>query len=181
MQHLLLLYLKMIILLYLIGLESHVTGRFHRNEKADMSIRCRQKWLNPKYLVIMILFISQNQPLRLISRAMIVKRCKITGDMLSNSLKVAKHTHLQQQFILRPLKIVHHSCEYTKRCKTFVLMFVRCTAIIWIALGRVWIVCLSTIQRRLDATSKTYATNARARATYARARAKLKNFDRKVV
>lgn len=28
-------------------------------------------------------------------------------------------------------------CEYTKRCETSVLMFVRCTAKIWIAFGRV--------------------------------------------
>lgn len=42
MQQHLSLYLNMIILLYLIGLESHVTGRCHRNEKADMSILCRQ-------------------------------------------------------------------------------------------------------------------------------------------
>ena len=49
-----------------------------------------------------------------LNRAMIVKRCKITKDMLSNSLMVAKHAHKQLRFILRPLKIVHHSCEYTK-------------------------------------------------------------------
>ena len=119
--------------------------------------------------------------LRLISRAMIGKRCKIIWDMLSNSLMVAKRTHIQQRFILRPLKIVHHSCEYTKLCKTFVLMFVRCTAKIWIEFGRVWIVCMSTILRRLDSSTKTHATYARARETYERARANLKNSDRKML
>ena len=33
--------------------------------------------------------------LKLINRAMIVKRCKITRDTLSNSFMVAKHTHRQ--------------------------------------------------------------------------------------
>ena len=40
---------------------------------------------------------------------------------------------------------------------------------------------MSTILMRLDATSKTDATNASDRATYATGRAKLKYFDRKVL
>ena len=41
----------------------------------------------------------------------------------------------QLQFILRPLKIVHHSCKYTKHWKTFILKFVCSIAIIWSAFG----------------------------------------------
>ena len=40
---------------------------------------------------------------------------------------------------------------------------------------------MSTILMRLDATTKTDATNASDRATYATGRAKLKYFDRKVL
>lgn len=46
-----------------------------------------------------------------------------------------------------------------------------------ISFGRVWIVCMSTILSRLDATTNTHATIAR----HAIARAKLKNSDRKVL
>lgn len=34
----------------------------------------------------------------------------------------------------------------------------------WIAFGRVWILCMLTVLRRLDATTNTHATNVRARA-----------------
>lgn len=84
--------------------------------------------------------------------------------------------HKQQQFILRYLKIVHHSCEYTRRCKTSELMFVSCTAKIWIAFSYVEIVCMSTILRRFDTTTKTHTTNVSARPTYAKARLKLIKF-----
>lgn len=49
--------------------------------------------------------------------ALIVKRCKITWNTLSNSLMVAQHTQKQLRFILRYLKIVHRFCEHTKRLK----------------------------------------------------------------
>ena len=101
--------------------------------------------------------------------------------MLGNSLMIAKHSHRQLRFILRPLKIVHHSCEYTKRCKTFVLMFVLYIPIIWTAFGLFRIVCMSAILKRLDGTTKTHATNERHRTTYAKGRASLKNSDRKVL
>lgn len=39
MQRHLSIYLNMIIVLYLIGLESHVTGHFHWNEKVNMGKR----------------------------------------------------------------------------------------------------------------------------------------------
>lgn len=58
------------------------------------------------------------------------------------------------------------------------VMFVRCTAIVWIAFCRVRIMCMSTILRRLDATIKTHTPNARARATYARTCAKRKSNDK---
>lgn len=44
---------------------------------------------------------------------------------MNNSLM---DTHKQLRLILRSLKTVHRSWEYTKRCKTSLLMFVRCTA-----------------------------------------------------
>lgn len=71
---------------------------------------------------------------------------------------------------------MHHSYEYTKRWKTFVLMFVGCIAIILIAVGRVWIASISTILRRLDATTKTCMQRMRdiVEHVYARALAKLK-------
>ena len=46
---------------------------------------------------------------------------------------------------------------------------------------RIWIVCMSTMLMRLDATTKTDATNTSDCATYATGRAKLKYFDRKVL
>lgn len=55
--------------------------------------------------------------LKLIIFALIVKRCKITWNTLSNSLMVAQHTQKQLRFILRYLKIVHRFCEHTKRLK----------------------------------------------------------------
>lgn len=60
-----------------------------------------------------------------------------------------------------------------QRCKTFVLMFLRCIPITWIEFGRVWRVCMSTILRRSDASTKTHAM-------YARARAKQNHSDCKV-
>lgn len=54
-------------------------------------------------------------------------------------------------------------------------------AMVWIAFGCVWIVCMSTILRRPSATTKTYAKNAKHRAPYARARSKLKHSDCKVL
>lgn len=62
------------------------------------------------------------------------------------------HHRKKRRFIVRHFKILHHSCEYTQRYKTFVLMCVRCTAIIWFAFGRVWIVCMSTIWGELTTT-----------------------------
>lgn len=50
-----------------------------------------------------------------------------------------------------------------------------------ISFGRVWIVSLCTILRRLNATTNTHATIARAQAWHAIARAKLKNSDRNVL
>lgn len=50
-----------------------------------------------------------------------------------------------------------------------------------ISFGRVWIVCMCTILRRLNATTNTHATIARAQAWHAIARAKLKNSDRNVL
>lgn len=50
-----------------------------------------------------------------------------------------------------------------------------------ISFGRVWIVCMSTILSRLDATTNTHATIASAHARHAIARAKLKNSDRRVL
>lgn len=55
-------------------------------------------------------------------------------------------------------------------------MFVRCIAIILIAFGRVWIASISTILKRLDATTKTCMQRMRdiVEHVYARALAKLK-------
>ena len=53
---------------------------------------------------------------------------------VSNSLMVAQHTQRQVRLVLRPLNIVYHSCDQTKRCTTFVRTVVRCIAIILIAL-----------------------------------------------
>lgn len=50
-----------------------------------------------------------------------------------------------------------------------------------ISFGRVWIVCMCAILRRLNATTTTHATIARAQARHAIARAKLKHSDRKVL
>lgn len=107
--------------------------------------------------------------LKVINRTMVVKRCKITWDTLTNNLMVAKHKHKQScitfantQNVVRP-SLVH------------------CTALIWVTVGCVWILHLSNILRRLDATNKTHAMNARARTTYMRARWLLKNTDCKVL
>lgn len=99
-----------------------------------------------------------------------------------NNRNSSQNTHTDSCYSSYDLwKIVHHFCEYTKRCKTSVLMFVRCTEFILIAFDRVVMVCMSTILRGFDTTTKTHATNAKHRATYARARAKLKHSDRKVL
>ena len=125
-------------------------------------------------------YMAKHCKLNPIHHAMIVKHCKITWDTLSNSLMAAKHMHRQLRFILRPLKTLHHFCEHTKHCKTFVLIFVCCIAIIWIAFDRFWIVCMFIILKRLDATNKTHATNSRHHATYAKAHTRLKDSDHKV-
>lgn len=75
------------------------------------------------------------------------------------------HAYTAESY-LTILKIVHRCCEYTKRCKTWVLISVRSIAKIKIAFSRVWVVCMSAILRKLHATTKTHAMNAGARATY---------------
>lgn len=52
----------------------------------------------------------------------------------------AQHRHKQLLFISWSLKIVHRSCEYVERCKTFVPMFVLYISMIWFAFCSVWIV-----------------------------------------
>ena len=152
------------------------------NPADDVEVLVQQHpWSKQRCLYMVYILVAQHGKLKLINRAVIVKSCTITCNMLSNSLMVAQHTQRQLRLILRPLKIVHHSCEQTKRCTIFVRTVVRCIAIILIAFGRIWIVCMSTILMRLDATTKTDATNASDRATYATGRAKLKYFDRKVL
>lgn len=75
------------------------------------------------------------------------KCCNITWETLSSSLMVAKK-------------------ECTKRCKTFVLMLLSCSVIIWIASEK----CTCSLYW---GDMKTHATNARVLSTYSRARAKL--------
>lgn len=70
---------------------------------------------------------------------------------LSNKLMIAQHRY---SFENR-----ERSCEYTERCKLLVLMFVRCIAMTWIAFCRVWIVCMSTTFRRLDAIKQKNTCN----------------------
>lgn len=82
---------------------------------------------------------AKNEKLMLINQAMIKNVARSLQIVtLNNRLIAEKHTYWQLQFILRPLEIVHHSCECTKRCKKFVLMFERYIAIIWIALNLFW-------------------------------------------
>ena len=54
-------------------------------------------------------------------------------------------------------------------------MFMHCVAIIWIAFDRVLIACMSTMLKRLDATTKTHATNARHCATHTKTHERLRN------
>ena len=152
------------------------------NPANDMEVLVQQHpWSKQRRLYMVYILVAQHDKLKLINRAMIVKRCTITCNMLSNSLMVSQHTQRQLRLVLRPLKIVHHSCEQTKRCTTFARTVVCCIAVILIAFGRIWIVCMSTILMRLDATTKTDATNANNRATYATGRVKLTYFDCKVL
>ena len=128
------------------------------------------------------ILVAKLSKLKLINRTMVVKHFKTTRDTSSNLLMVAKHLHRQLQFIFQPLKIGHHLfASDAKCCKTFVLTFMCCIAIIWIAFDQVWIVCMSTILKRLDATTKTHAKNMRHCAMYAKPRTKLKNSDPKVL
>lgn len=53
----------------------------------------------------------------MINRAMIVKRYMRHVAQQSNGRK-----HVQLPFILRLSEIVHHTCEYTKRCKMSVII-----------------------------------------------------------
>lgn len=90
----------------------------------------------------------------------VVKRYKTTRDTLSNSLIIAQQMHKQLQFILRTIKIAL-DCEYTKRCETLVLIFVRC----------------NNLDRIRQPLNSVQATNAIAREMYA----KPKNSNPKVL
>ena len=114
------------------------------------------------------------------NRSTVVQRCKITCHMSSNSLIVAQHSHLSMRIIIRPQKFVHHSCEYTQRCTMLVLAIVRPSAIERVAHGRLWISNMLKNQTRPQASGKSHATEATARATLASHRANAKKQDRKV-
>lgn len=75
----------------------------------------------------------------------------------------------------------HGRTTHTHKQLTLIFRYLK--TIILFAFDRVWIlvVCMSFILRRLNATTKTHATNARALETYAVACTKPKNSDRKVL
>ena len=108
------------------------------------------------------------------NRATVVQRCKITWHTSSNSLMVAQHSHLSMRIILQPQEFMHHSCEYTQRCTMLVLMIVRPSAIESVAHGRLWISNMFKNQTRPQASGKSHATEATARATLASHRANVK-------
>ena len=114
------------------------------------------------------------------NRAAVVQRCKITCHKSINSLMVAQHSHLSMRIILRPQKFVHHSCEHTQRCTMLVLTIVRPSTIESVAHGRLWISNMLKNQTRPQASGKSHATKATARATLASHRANAKKQDRKV-
>lgn len=91
------------------------------------------------------------------NRAAIVNRCKITKSRWATSSW--SHNTGIAEIYLTIFENRERSCEYTERCKLLVLMFVRCIAMTWIAFCRVWIVCMSTTFRRLDAIKQKNTCN----------------------
>ena len=89
-------------------------------------------WLKHRCIYRIYKLVAKHGTLNLINLAMMVKGCKITREILSNSLMVAKYSYRHLRFIFRPLKIMHHSCKYTKYYKTSILIFVCCSVITWI-------------------------------------------------
>ena len=75
------------------------------------------------------------------------KACQIEADKSRNDSKTLQHykRHVEHVSWVKNTCIdscdssyhIKKSCQYKKRCKTFVLTFVHCTAIIWIAFKRV--------------------------------------------
>lgn len=109
-----------------------------KEKNGTASINCG---MNKRCLYRVYILEANHRKLKLINRATIVNTLQdYMWKTLSSSVMVAKHKRRQLRFILRPVIIV------------------RCIAIIWISFGRIWIVSMSTILRRLIAATKTYAT-----------------------